>query len=188
MSIFKELITPSYVKSQFPEISDNLDDTFLVHSISKCQRMRMRDLIGKVYLQDLMTTIYNSGETALSVADQEVMNDYFKPILALYAYSDAIESIAYQIDNSGVRIKSVDESVQAEDKIIIRKQAYIKKEISDYEEQFHNFMRGNVSLYPLYNVCDNDTPKRTTNDFSGIYFSVKPNENSNGYDWNTKQI
>jgi hypothetical protein len=177
------LITPTYLKSFIPSVNKNVDDNLIQHSIDKSQRMKMYDIVGKLYIEDLMNTISLSGETGLSSADQTMMTEYIKPILSLYTYTDMLVPLSYQIDNTGVREKVVAESNLSAKSNIGYLQDNMKNEISWYLEQMNNYLNDNQTLYPLYYQCKWDTPKTKNNAFTGIYFPKKVRTNNHGLDY-----
>lgn len=168
-----KLITPNYLKSFNPAINNNVDDRMILHSIDKMQKMKMTDIIGQVFMNDLMNTISVSGETGLSEANQTIMNDYFKPILASYTYIDMLIPLSYQVDNSGVREKIVTDSNATSKSTINYLQENTKHEIEYYKNQLDWFLNENSDLYPLYYECENNTPKAVDKTNSGFFFPKK---------------
>ena len=178
------LISPAYLKSFCPEINPNVDDNMIIHSISKMQKMKMqKEVIGKVYLDYLMNVIETSGETALTADDTTIMDNYFKPLLALYSFIDMLPRISYVVDNSGVREKSVNESVQTSRSNISYLQQNTEAEITYYLNELTWFLNENSSKYEMALTCKYGTPNRQNSEFSGIFFPKKQNRKSNGYDW-----
>lgn len=185
MNNYIDLITPNYLKAFIPSINNNTDDALISHSITKMQRMQIYNIMGKLYLEDVMTTLIASGDTGLSTADLTMLTDYIRPILCLYTYSDMLIPLSFQVDNSGVRSKVVAESNSSTKSEIAYLQENTKNEISWYLEQMLYFLNDNQSDYPLYYQCKNNTPTQRSSAFTGMYFPKNYSRKSNGLDWDT---
>lgn len=182
MNNYVDLITPAYFKAMYTQVNKNVDDAFIQRAITKTQRMFLFDIIGKVWIEDMMSTIIASGTTGLTQADTIVLEDYLKPMHAVYTYCELLPTLSYQIDNSGVREKTVNESNTTSKSNISYLIENAKYEINYYLKEFNCYVSENSTLYPLHFQAKNGTPKHKQNGFSGIYFPNKI-QNNYGYDY-----
>jgi hypothetical protein len=151
---YAPLISPTILKTLISEINNNISDDYIMTTIEMEQKKNIRPLLGYSFYNQIQEQ-YTGG--TLTTANTIIYEDYVRVILAYLVYKRLINTMTYQLENSGLRKKYSDVSEVAEPNELV----YIRKEIQDdidyYKKEMVKYLCENSSSYPLY---INDTDDR----------------------------
>ena len=152
--MFYPILTSTDIKTLIPEIGYEIDNTIITKLIERLQDMKIRPLLRSYsWYQEIMNQA--SGGT-YSAANQIVVNDYLKLILALFVQQKIIITQTYHIERAGLRIKTSDVSTPAEPEDIRFYMQTITDEIDYLKGEFYKYVCENEASYPLYQSDTDD--------------------------------
>jgi hypothetical protein len=160
--MFYPIITATDIKTLIPEIGYEIDNTIITSLIERLQDMKIRPLLRSYsWYEEIMTQA--SGGT-YSAANEIIVNDYIKLILAFFVQQKIIITQTYHIERAGLRIKTFDVSEVAQPEDIRFYIQTITDEIDYLKGEFFKYLTENEASYPLY---QSDTDPRTATHSQG---------------------
>lgn len=158
--MYYPIISATDIKTLIPEIGYEIDNTIIDKLIERLQDMKIRPLLKSYsWYEEIMTQI--SGNT-LTTANETIVNDYLKLILALFVQQKIIITQTYHIERAGLRIKTSEVSEVAQPEDIRFYIQTITDEIDYLKGEFFKYVNNNLTDYPLY-VQDTDIRHATNN-------------------------
>lgn len=156
--MYYEIISATDLKTLIPEIGYEIDNIIITRLIERLQDMKIRPLLRSYsWYEEIMTQA--SGGT-YSAANEVIVEDYLKLILALYVEQKLIITQTYHLERAGLRIKTSDVSEVAQPEDIRFYLQTITDEIDYLKGEFYKYVTQNVANYPLYQA-DTDTRNAT---------------------------
>jgi hypothetical protein len=147
------LINETEIKQLIPELPNNLDTRLIRNAILFTQEIKLKSIIGYEWLTELYTQ-HNTGST--TVENQFILDNYLDMIIALGTYQRIIYSTTYQVEQSGVRVKIVDNSEKASDEAIHLLRTQIQSDFDFLVNEMIRYIEEHITLYPLWNTRNDD--------------------------------
>lgn len=171
------IITPTQVRSYFPQLSVNIDDSKLSPTILQAQKNDLEPFLGWYLYNDFIED-YDTGVTFNTAIYQtlydgesytyQTKSRYFRGVAELlshYAIVRIMEISPLSITDAGMTQKLTDES----EPVIMPEQRYMMRNIKDdiirLERDSNDFIRTNISDYPNYTKVYSTSDQKTSFNF-----------------------
>lgn len=154
------IITAAEVKSQLPEVNDNIPDELITQNIEITQKMNIRPILGYDFyeqLEDQSETV-----TGITTANQYLLDEYLYMVHSLFVQKRLVMTNSYQLENNGLRTKLSDVSDLADTTDLTYYRSDLQNDIDFLTNEMIKYIDTNQSDYPLY-VTRSD-PRENTND------------------------
>lgn len=141
----------------------NIDEAYFQPLIINNQLDNIKPLMGSLWYEEMKT---QASTNSLTTANKTVLDDYITRLLAYYVYCDLIMEVSTQLENTGVRFKTSQNSDYADNEIIEKKRRYWESKISSLESEYKMYICNHSTDYPLYllnNYSTTDTQPKLPN-------------------------
>ena len=142
-----KFITPAQVRSMCPQINQEIEDGLINDSITLMQEAVIKPTFGYDFYNELI--LQKSGGT-YSTANKTLMDSYISWILSFAVWQNLVVSTSYQLNSSGLRLKTSDHSVLAESVDIQYCRSYTQNFIDSTRRSMFDYMEDNKTSYPTY--------------------------------------
>lgn len=178
-----KLVTAQEVKSIFPIVNNEIDNTLVDSAILLTQDTLLKSSLTLDMWEDIMT---NSGTTA----NTYLINNFLKNLIAYGVAANLVVMLSYQLNSSGLRLKTSDHSTLAESADITNYRTYIQGFIDNIRRVMEEYIEDNSSSYPKYFIYE-DGKKPTINNFKigrvgGADKTILPGEVEDCIYWKTR--
>lgn len=160
-------VTEEFIKNN-THITQNVDAQDLAPYITISAEMYIQPILGYNFYQDILA---KSNAGTLS-ADETVLVDFIKYVVAFYAAYEAVPNLTYRISNKGVQSQFGEYSGQEGLDVV----NYIRRNIVKFanikEDELRAYLNENYKKFPLWKSNDNkdivNPDTRKTNNNGGI--------------------
>lgn len=141
------LMTETEVKTLIPQINSTIDKTLVESTMLFTQDTLIKDTLGQQWYEEII--LQKSGGT-YSAANQTIVDDYIKKILAFGVWQNLLINLSLQTNDAGLRIKISDHSEAASSRDIAFMRDYIQNFIDSKRKEMYRYIKNNKSSYPKY--------------------------------------
>lgn len=148
-------------------ISGSLDDDKINYVIKNAQIIHITNYLG--------TDLYNGLQArsiagTLTVAEQDLIDDYIEPSLIFWSISDYVFTGAYTISNNGILKHTSETSETASKEEIIQLGLSYQKTAQHFTERLVSYLCDNSSTFSEYNSnSGSDLNPDTSSNYGGLY-------------------
>lgn len=147
-------VTPEYLKSN-TTVNQNVDVNDVVPLVKVAAEFVVKIEIGSYFFNDLLTKFNNQ---TLNGAEEILVQEYIKPLIAWKAAAEAVINTSYQIKNKGVQTQNGEFSSSPEMKAIMWLFHHYNDKVSFYSQRMVEFLSKNWEDYPeLFSPLNKDT-------------------------------
>lgn len=156
----KSLISINQLKGS-TVINNNVDEMYLMEAIETAQDIKLCQLIGSKFLNELLDSVDDNGDWTGSETNYDFLIHYVQPYLKKQVISDVIIPLNYKIRNEGLLKVQPDHTFVPKNNDSLDEAIYIKEhyeaEANFYATRMTNFLCENISMFPSYrNSNDGD--------------------------------
>jgi hypothetical protein len=141
------LITAQDVRDLTPEIPDTINDDMFSGFIIKEGDTYLQGFLGKEMYQEFLLQ-YSTN--TLTVTNDYLYKRYIKTILVNRVTIKLFDSITFQPENSGVRVKITDQSREVTLDELTRKIQIYQNYCDNYSQDMVRYINENITNYPLF--------------------------------------
>ena len=153
----KLLVSVAEVKALCPMINNGIDNTLVSNAILLIEDTLLKDSLTLDMWEDILT---NSGTTT----NKYLIDNYIKNLVSYGVWQYLTVTMTYQLNSSGLRIKTSDHSAAAEAADISFVRSYIQNFIDNTRRLMQEYIEDHPNDYPKYYIYE-DGKKPHTNNF-----------------------
>lgn len=166
-------ITENYLKDKTP-ITRNVDSGDIMPFVETASDMWVQDILGS-YFYFIILDKFNDMSLG---ADEIVLVNLIKPVVAWRAGSDAVYGVHYALRNKGIQVQNGENSDAAiKDEVVMMKRHYDQK-AEFYEERLRRYLVLNKNKFSDFtnklntNSCLTDITPSNDSGYNNDWFSI----------------